>query len=60
MDHESEISSANRTHTSFRVNVSNVAGRCRVLDDVPSWINGDSKRDGDAGRNRDSGTSCRI
>ena len=57
MDHESEISSANRTHTCFRVNVSIVAGGCRVLDDVPSWINGNSECDGDAERNRDSGTS---
>ena len=57
---ESEISSANNTHTSFRVNVSIVAGRCRVLDDVPSWVNGDSKRGGDAGRDCDSGTRRRI
>jgi hypothetical protein len=29
----------------------------RVLDDVPSWVDGSSERDGEARRNRDSGTS---
>ena len=53
MDHESEISSANRTRTSYRVSVSVVASRCRVLDDLPSWIHGNSERDGEA---RDGGT----
>ena len=57
MDHESEISFANRIRTSYRVNVSVVTSRCRVLDDVPSWVNGSSERDGEARRNRDSGTS---
>jgi hypothetical protein len=54
MDHESEISSANRTRTSYRVSVSVVASRCRVLDDLPSWIHGNSERDGEAG---DGGTN---
>ena len=57
MDHESEISFANRTHTCFRVNVSIVASECRLLDDLPSWIHGNSERHGDAEHNRDSGTS---
>jgi hypothetical protein len=57
MDHESEISFANRIRTSYRVNVSVITSRCRVLDGVPSWVNGSSERDGEAKRNRDSGTS---
>jgi hypothetical protein len=59
-DHESKISSANCTRSNYRLDASAVASRGGVLDDVPSWINGDSKRGGDAGRNRDSGTSRRI
>jgi hypothetical protein len=54
MDHESEISSANRTRTSYRVSVSVVASRCGLLDDLPSWIHGISERDGEAG---DGGTN---
>jgi hypothetical protein len=52
MDYESEISSANRTRTSYRVSVSVIASRCGVLDDLPSWIHGNSERDGEA---RDGG-----
>ena len=44
MDHESEISSANHSCTSYRIDVSVVASRCRVLDDVPTRVNGNSKR----------------
>ena len=57
MDHESEISSADHTRTSYRIDVSVVASRCRVLDDVPTWVNDNSKRDGADRRNRNGGTS---
>jgi hypothetical protein len=52
MDYESEISFANRTASSYRINVSVIASRCGVLDDLPSWIHGNSERDGEA---RDGG-----
>ena len=57
MDHESEISSANRARTSYRISVSVVASRCRVLDDLPSWIHDNSERDWKSRCNRDGGTS---
>jgi hypothetical protein len=60
MDHESEISSDQLTRISYRVDVAVVASRCRVLDDVPSWINGNSERDGEARCRRDGGTSHLI
>jgi hypothetical protein len=47
MDHEGKIFSANYTRTGYRINVSVVAGRRRVLDDVPSGVNGNSKRGGE-------------
>lgn len=43
MDYETEISSADHTRNSCRFDVV-VASRCRVLDDVPTWVNGNSKR----------------
>jgi hypothetical protein len=57
MDHESEISSANRTRTSYRVSVSVIASRRRVLDDLPSWINNNSERSGDSKCNCDGGAN---
>jgi hypothetical protein len=56
-DHESKISSANCTRTNYRLDASAVASRGGVLDDVPSWINDHSERDGGARRSRDGGTS---
>jgi hypothetical protein len=57
MDHESEIFPANRSHSGYRVDLYLVASRCRVLDDLPSWINDNSNRDGKSRCNRDGGTS---
>jgi hypothetical protein len=56
MDHESEIFSADRSRILRRIDVSIVASRCRVLDDLPSWINDSSDRNGESRRNRDGGT----
>ena len=56
-DHESEISFANRTVSSYRINVSVVTSRGRVLDDMPSRINGNSEpRGGETGCNCYDGT----
>jgi hypothetical protein len=57
MDHESEIFPANRSNSGYRVSVSVVASRCRVLDDLPSWIHDNSERDWKSRCNRDGGTS---
>ena len=57
-DHESEISSTNRTRSSYQRNVPVVASGGRVLDDVPSWINGNSELYGGTRSNRDGGTAC--
>ena len=40
-----------------RINVSVVTSRGRVLDDMSSWINGNSEPDGSAGCNRYGGTN---
>jgi hypothetical protein len=57
MDHESKVSSASCTRSSYRVHASVVASGGGVLDDVPSWINDNSERDWGARHSRDGGTS---
>ena len=44
MDHEGEISSAHHTRLGYWIDVSVVVRQGRVLDDVPTWVNANSKR----------------
>lgn len=55
MDHEREIFPAKRGRSGYRLDIFIAASRRRVLDDLPSWINNNSKRRGDSRCSRDSG-----
>jgi hypothetical protein len=57
MDHEGEISSAHHTPLGYGIDVSVVVRQGGVLDDVPPWVDANSKRDGGEWRKRDGGTS---
>jgi hypothetical protein len=44
MDHEGEISSAHHTPLGYGIDVSVVVRQGGVLDDVPPWVDANSKR----------------